>query len=116
MVLYHMAQQELWEGAKSANAPYTPPTYKQVVFEPAAPVGSTEPGQLVSEDGGLNVVVFESAAPVGSTEPGQLVSEDGKAAPLFPHLFGPINIESVVEVKSILRDANGTFLEIGGPL
>lgn len=30
-------------------------------------------------------------------------------APLFPHLYGPINREAIVEVRPVRRAADGTF-------
>lgn len=31
-------------------------------------------------------------------------------APLFPHIYGPINRESIVEVKHVQRSTDGEFL------
>jgi uncharacterized protein (DUF952 family) len=33
-------------------------------------------------------------------------------APLFPHIYGPINREAVVSIKLLQRDHSGTFVAI----
>jgi uncharacterized protein (DUF952 family) len=33
-------------------------------------------------------------------------------APLFPHIYGPINHDAVVGVRTIQRDAEGRFVAI----
>jgi uncharacterized protein (DUF952 family) len=31
---------------------------------------------------------------------------------MFPHIYGPLNREAIVEVRSAMRSADGTFLQI----
>ena len=31
---------------------------------------------------------------------------------LFPHIYGPLNRDAIVEVRSVMRSADGTFLKI----
>lgn len=33
-------------------------------------------------------------------------------APSFPHIYGPINLDAIVDVKTMVRDATGTFIAI----
>ena len=55
-------------------------------------------------------VKFEPAAPVGDRPANGLTSPTD--APLFPHLYGTIDFESVVEELDITRGDDGTFLNI----
>ena len=55
-------------------------------------------------------VVFEPAAPVGTTPPKDTGAEQ---PPVFPHLYGTIDYDSVVKELPVKRDASsGRFLEI----
>ncbi|MEA2585813.1 MAG: hypothetical protein QOF33_3898, partial [Thermomicrobiales bacterium] len=31
----------------------------------------------------------------------------------YPHIYGPLNVDAVVEVRPVRRDADGTFVAIG---
>jgi len=35
---------------------------------------------------------------------------------VYPHIYGVLNAEAVQEIRSVSRDAEGRFLEIGEPL
>ena len=55
-------------------------------------------------------VVFEPAAPVGARPP---KDTGGEQPPLFPHLYGTIDYDSVEKELPVKRDASsGRFLEI----
>ncbi len=55
-------------------------------------------------------MIFEPAAPVGATPPEETGAEQ---PPLFPHLYGTIDYDSVVKELPVKRDASsGRFLEI----
>ena len=55
-----------------------------------------------------NEVKLEPAAPVGDTKP----HFDGNEQ-LFPHLYGSINVDSVVKELKVLRnEEDGSFLEL----
>lgn len=57
-------------------------------------------------------VVFEPAAAVGSTSAHGLTAE-AQQAPLFPHLYGTIDFDAVVAELPIEReDATGQFVGI----
>src|SRR5215212_3993661 len=34
------------------------------------------------------------------------------AGVMFPHIYGPLNRDAIVEVRSVMRSADGTFLQI----
>ena len=36
----------------------------------------------------------------------------GSEVPLFPHVYGPLDLAAVTEVRSVARDADGGFVEI----
>ncbi len=43
-------------------------------------------------------------------EPGAPAPPPGIEPVLFPHLYGPIDLGAVVEVRRALRDEDGTFV------
>ena len=65
-----------------------------------------------------HAVKFEPAAPVGATAAhtvGERAGEVGE--PLFPHLYGPLNVSAVTGEAKVERDeASGAFLRILWPL
>ena len=52
-------------------------------------------------------VIYEPAMPVGDIQSAKFDNE-----PLFPHIYGGINADSVVEVFNIIRSLDGTFHSI----
>lgn len=55
-------------------------------------------------------VVLEPAAPVGTTQPAGEVAEQQ----LFPHLYGGIDLGAVTAELGVTRSQDGTFLSIAG--
>ena len=55
---------------------------------------------------------WEPAAPVGDKESTGLLKEQEQ--PLFPHLYGRLDLDSVVEELPMKRSSDGTFLSIEG--
>ena len=124
-MLYHLAPLPSWQASKAAGTPYTPATYeadgfthltadpaKLVVVGNAFYKSSTDDWVLLCLKDDCGDVRLEPAAPVGDTQPSTEVAGDGGDA-LFPHLYGPILLESVVEVRSVKRAPDGTFLDAG---
>lgn len=73
---------------------------REVKYEPAAPVGETQPSEELKKkqkgDGGAG-------------------EGDGEGAEtLFPHLYGGIPKSSVVRERKVVRGEDGTFLGIEG--
>lgn len=58
-------------------------------------------------------VKWEPAAPVGNTASAGLTGK-GEDEPLFPHLYGTIDFDSVVAELPVERRSDGTFLYIAG--
>eukprot|EP00603_Paraphysomonas_imperforata_P009313 CAMPEP_0114428946 /NCGR_PEP_ID=MMETSP0103-20121206/9211_1 /TAXON_ID=37642 ORGANISM="Paraphysomonas imperforata, Strain PA2" /NCGR_SAMPLE_ID=MMETSP0103 /ASSEMBLY_ACC=CAM_ASM_000201 /LENGTH=125 /DNA_ID=CAMNT_0001598225 /DNA_START=148 /DNA_END=525 /DNA_ORIENTATION=- len=52
-------------------------------------------------------VIYEPAMPVGDIQSAKFENE-----PLFPHIYGGINADSVVQVFNIIRSLDGTFHSI----
>lgn len=55
-------------------------------------------------------VIYEPAAPVGDVASMKPAADE----PLFPHIYGGINADSVVEQFNIIRSLDGTFHSIEG--
>ena len=51
-------------------------------------------------------LVYEPAAPVGNIQSNLKIDED---EPLFPHIYGPLNADCVVEQYNIIRSLDGSF-------
>lgn len=62
-------------------------------------------------------VKFEPAAPVGDKSSGGLLAgqqQQQQQEPLFPHLYGSINFEAVLDELPMRRSPDGCFLSIEG--
>lgn len=55
-------------------------------------------------------VRYEPAAAVGATQPERADQEQ----PLFPHLYGGIDLEAIIREHTVKRDSSGHFLAIEG--
>eukprot|EP00878_Enallax_costatus_P005617 GHUV01005891.1.p1 GENE.GHUV01005891.1~~GHUV01005891.1.p1 ORF type:complete len:138 (+),score=46.29 GHUV01005891.1:231-644(+) len=123
-LLYHLVQQPLWQKCKDSNTPYTPPTFEADGFihltkEAPLLLGIANHFYKGIQDSFLvlvidssklaHKVVFEAAASVGSTQPLQPTSQQ-----LFPHLYGPLNLDAVTQELAVQRDADGSFVAIEG--
>ncbi len=126
--LFHLVQEHLWHEALQREVTYYPPTYEQDGFTHA----TAEPDLLLrvanhffkqvtgdwqclrmtieSVTATGTPVTFERAAAVGETQP----NFEGSDGVLFPHINGGIAPSAVLEVHRVIRDEDGTFLEIVG--
>lgn len=119
---------ERWNAEKATGKPYFPPTYEQdgfihltadpnLLLEVANHFYTEVPGEWVVlqlDPTKLKAEVkFEAAAPVGEKESfgAEHKAEEG---PLFPHLYGTIDYDSVSAMHPMRRDAQGKFLGIEG--
>ncbi|MCS6840657.1 MAG: DUF952 domain-containing protein [Roseiflexus sp.] len=106
-----MAPADRWN-ARSVHEPYVPAEFavdgfvhctegEELMAHVANALYRQTPGDFVL----LVIDVDKLTAPVRWERP-----SGADAAPLFPHIYGPINPEAIIEVRRIERDANGAFL------
>ncbi len=126
--VYHLIQASLWDQAVKENTTYFPPTYDVDGFTH----GTSNPDKLLNvanhfypstkgkwyclrmtvdslASTGVKTV-FEGTAPVGDKQP----DFEGADDELFPHIHGGIHPDAVLEVHTVIRDADGTFMSITG--
>ncbi|MBM4412866.1 MAG: DUF952 domain-containing protein [Chloroflexi bacterium] len=115
-LIYHMVLVTRWQSWPS-ETPYLPAEYDNdgfvhctagdaLMLKVANHFYTTVPG-----DFGLLVIDTErltSPLKWESPTPGDTL------APLFPHIYGPINHDAIVAVRSMRRTPDGQFIEIGG--
>lgn len=113
-LIYHMVPATRWQ-TWSPDAPYLPAEYEKDGF-----VHCTAGDDLmlkvanhfytnVPGDFGLLVIDTERLTSVlkwESPTPGDTL------APLFPHIYGSINLDAVVAVRTMQRNAEGQFVAI----
>ena len=116
--IYHLAPAARWHTWPAAQ-PYLPAEYADdgfihctagddLMLEVANRFYREVPGDfvlLVIDTARLTAPLrWEAAAhPHGA-------ADQGPAAPLFPHIYGPIDRESIIEVRPVRRAADGEFL------
>ena len=128
--LYHLVEEARWRQVTAAGeqAVYYPPTYQQDGFTHATANLSkllqvanhfytAIPGAWLclkmttaSIEATGPKVVFEERAPVGDTS----ADFDDTDDELFPHIYGGIRSDGVLDVYPVERDAEGNFLAITG--
>lgn len=110
-VIFHLTPAERWE-TWPAHEPYVPAEFvvdgfvhctegEELMVRVANAIYRDTPGDFVL----LVIDVDRLTAPVRWERPA-----GADLAPLFPHIYGPINPEAIVEVRRIRRDADGSFL------
>jgi uncharacterized protein (DUF952 family) len=120
--------QAAWEQCLASGTPYTPPTYAQDGFihltaDPALLLQVANHFYTDSKGDWVVLVIaperlaaevkYEPAAPVGDKGSDGL-HDKGEEGPLFPHLYGALNTNSVTALLPMTRDAEGKFLGIEG--
>lgn len=126
--VYHLVQARLWEPVAADKGIYFPPTYDtdgfihgtantQKLLSVANHFYRDVPGvwyclrMTVKSLSRTGVeTIFESTAAVGDIQPGF----DGAGDELFPHVYGGIRPEAVLDVHRVHRAADGTFLSVDG--
>jgi uncharacterized protein (DUF952 family) len=116
-LIYHLAPAERWRGWP-ASEPYLPAEYAadgfihctqgdDLMLEVANRFYRGAPGEFV-----LLVVDEQRLGAQVRWEPPAHPSGEPAApdAPLFPHIYGPIDRAAVVEVRPARRSPDGTFL------
>jgi uncharacterized protein (DUF952 family) len=126
--IYHMCPKSAWETCTRQGREYYPSTYEKDGFIHAtkdptmlvsianhfykdAPVEEEWVILVIDSDRLASKVIFEPAAPVGDTS--SFHKDDEQDVPLFPHIYGTIQEDSVVDMLTMARDStSGTFLEL----
>ena len=105
-ITYHGVPERYWD-TLAPSEPYVPPDFEREGF-----VHCTDGREAISitltryykEVGGdwlvLSIDKSRIAAPVKYEDP----------AGIFPHVYGPLNRDAIVDVRPIGRAADGTFL------
>jgi len=108
LITYHLVARRVWE-AQRAGERYVPEAFEQDGF-----VHCTDGEQAVIDTanryyrGDPRPYVVLSIDTDAVTAPVQYEDE----ARIFPHVFGPIEIAAVSEVRDLERDTTGRFLGI----
>jgi uncharacterized protein (DUF952 family) len=110
--VYHIASREAWQTALTTGE-YRPPSVEAQGFvhcSTRAQVVATANRYFASEDG-LVLLCIETSrlkAPL-RYEPPDMPGHEGRDGDLFPHLYGPLNIDAVSRVLAFPANADGTF-------
>ena len=112
--IYHMALASRWH-AWPQNTPYLPEAYADDGF-----VHCTAGDDLMiqvanrfyrSTPGNFLALVVETSL-LTSRLVWEAPSPGDTLAPQFPHIYGAINWDAIVDVKIMTRDVKGTFISI----
>ena len=110
--IYHLAPADRWRACPTGE-PYLPAEYKADGFVHCT-AGDDRMLQVANRfyRGTLGDWVLLVIDPARLTAPlrWERPAPDDDLAPLFPHLYGPIDAAAVVEVRPVQRSADGTFV------
>lgn len=111
-ILFHLMPREEWERAKVASR-YAPPSLELEGFIhcSGSPEVALEVGNRYYRDTPGNFIVLlldqaRIAAPV---------QWDAVRDTTFPHIYGELNLDAVIDVIDFPRDPNGAFLPLPIP-
>jgi len=108
IVTYHLAPQPVWEAQQSAPH-YLPEAFPQDGF-----IHCTDGLDQIVASGNrhlrndprpfvlVTISVPDVTSPVRYDDPNRI----------YPHIYGPLNREAVIDVQPAPRDADGTFLPV----
>ncbi|MEL7359673.1 MAG: DUF952 domain-containing protein [Cyanobacteria bacterium J06560_6] len=104
-MIFHITEQGAWDAARAAGV------YRALSLETEGFIHFSEVGQVVTTANrfykgrsGLMLLAVEE-----NRLTSELRYEDVSEHGVFPHLFGPLNLDAVVEVYSFKPQADGTF-------
>ncbi len=125
-MILHLTKRADWEAAP-ADQPYHAPSLSRegfihatqgddLLLQIANAFYKDQPGEFVvlsiDESRLTSEVRWEAPAPspADAIPPEAIVNDVASAeAPLFPHIYGPINRDAIVGVRLVTRDGNGAF-------
>jgi uncharacterized protein (DUF952 family) len=112
--LFHIASRSQWEDARHREA-YRAATLESEGFIHCSTIHQVLPvadalfrGRqdlvllLIDSSKVLAPLVYDAGAPVGGTSVGETSER-------YPHLYGPLNREAILDVYDLLPDAHGKF-------
>ena len=106
-VIYHLAFQSDWEAAQSAGE-YRSPSLSEEGFIHAS-ADEEQMMRVVSRlfAGRTDLLVLDvdtDQLAKGS----DLIREPSRSGEIYPHVYGPINLDAVVRVRALIVDASGS--------
>jgi uncharacterized protein (DUF952 family) len=104
-ILYHMTGRDGWAAAQAAGA-YRGDTLDSEGFIHCSLAGQVERTAARFYRGRQGLVLLAIEAERLSAE---LRYEEGEPGELFPHIYGPLNLDAVVAVYDFPPEADGTF-------
>ena len=114
-IIYHLAGRAEWE-AGAASLQYRAGEYRPCSLAEEGFIHCSEDeAQMLRVanrlfDGRTDLVVLDLNVDA-LTSP--LKREPSRSGEIYPHIYGPINIDAVVRVRRLLPDADGIFWELG---
>jgi uncharacterized protein (DUF952 family) len=113
-MIFHITTRANWEAAQT-NGEYTADSLQSEGFIHCSTLAQVLPvaEKFYKGQGGLVLLMIEPTLlssdlkcepPSGGTPPPGVPEGDK-----FPHIYGPINLDAVVNVLDFIRDANGDF-------
>ena len=109
---YHLTLRERWESQRTGTE-YTPEPFELEGFihctNGDANVIDVGNRYYVNDDREMVCLVIDADAVLA-----EIRYEDPNR--IFPHIYGPLNIDAVREVRSVERERDGTFTRLGDPL
>ena len=105
MTILHICTEDAWLAAQEAG------TYRAASLDTEGFIHCSTPAQVVGSANryyaGQSGVVLLSIDPHKLTSP--LKYERASSGDTFPHIYGPLNVDAVVEVVPFPCDADGAF-------
>lgn len=105
MMIYHIADRPAWKAAESTGM-YRHPTLSTEGFIHASTAAQLEEtaNRYYKENPEILVLVIDPAYVTATIK-----YEPSRGGELFPHLYGPLNLDAVQAVRMISRSADGLF-------
>jgi uncharacterized protein (DUF952 family) len=116
--IFHLVEVAVWKECKTAKIDYIPSTYDQDGFTHCTGEANfllTVANLYFKSAEGDFVVLRIRPSLLKSTSPVKYEAPDPKDETVkFPHIYGPMNVDSVVQEYVVKRGDDGSFLKIVG--